>query len=127
MLSKLPKSAKGVIIIIGIILIVLLGLFVNNLFSSKRMIYIDIQNYPEEWRAKYGIGKSHIKESIIENFDDLESNANTKLEDILNERYGKSTDPNSKEQLADDEVSFPLEIYVFNSDVAKLKHQIEKD
>ena len=30
MLSKLPKSAKGVIIIIGIILIVLLGLFVNN-------------------------------------------------------------------------------------------------
>lgn len=126
MLSKLPKSAKGVIIIIGIILIVLLGLFVNNLFSSKRMIYIDIQNYPEEWRAKYGIGKSHIKESIIENFDDLESSANTKLEDILNERYGKSTDPNSKEQLADDEVSFPLEIYVFNSDVAKLKHQIEK-
>lgn len=97
-----------------------------NFFSDKRMIYLDIQDYPEDWSAKYGIGKSHIKESIIENFDSLESNAFFKLGEILNEQYSESGNSANKEELADDESSFPVELSVFNTDVAKIYNRIDE-
>ena len=123
---KWSKGLGLMLCVLLFILLYLLTLTLVNVFSDKRMIYLDIQDYPKDWSAKYGIGKSHIRESIIENFDSLESNAFFKLGEILNEQYRESDNSANKEELADDESSFPVEISVFNTDLAKFYYLTDK-